>query len=289
MVLLTVLSLLPVGLLAVSSITLASRQVTSDIDKQVETTAAVSAVAIGEQMANLELLVQSYATRPTLVTGVTEGTRGGALVEFNLASLAQAVPGISATFLASIGGTSLATYPLEPSVIGKNFSYRDWYKGLVASGRPYIADAIETKEAGHPLAVTVTDYIRGPDGRPVGILGANYLLNFISSFSSHVARAQRITLTVTDRVGTSLTGEGPHGLISLAADPLVRDALKGQTGLREYAPVLPGGGRGQDPLSAYTPVAGTGWAVVASIPKSVAFAGLVRLRTPFWPSRQCSC
>jgi PAS domain-containing protein len=31
-------------------------------------------------------------------------------------------------------------------------------------------------------------------------------------------------------------------------------------------------------LSAYAPVRGTGWAVIASIPQSVAFAGLVRLR-----------
>jgi PAS domain-containing protein len=195
-----------------------------------------------------------------------------------LASLAQAVPGISSTFVASTGGTSLATYPLNPSVHGKNFAYRDWYKGLVASGRANVSDAIVNKQAGHPLAVTVADYIRGSSGRPIGIVGVQYLLSFVSSFSASLGRAQGITLTVTDRLGTSLTAGGAHGLVSLANDPRVRGALAGRSGLLEYAPLLPGGGHGPKELSAYTPVAGTGWTVIASIPESVAFAGLARLR-----------
>jgi diguanylate cyclase (GGDEF)-like protein/PAS domain S-box-containing protein len=277
-VLMTVVALLPVGLLAASSIILASRQVTSDVNKQVQTTAAVSAVVIGRQTADLVTLVRSYATRPSLVLAVAAGPSGDASVESNLASLARAVPGISATFIASPGGTSLATYPLEPTVIGTNFSYRDWYKGLVASGKPYVSNAIVTKEAGSPLAVTITDYILGSSGRPIGILGANYLLGSISSFSASVGRAQGITLTVTDRVGTSLTAGGAHGLVSVAGDPRVRAALAGRSGLLEYAPLLSSGVRGPTELSAYTPVAGTGWTVIASVPASVAFAGLYRLR-----------
>jgi diguanylate cyclase (GGDEF)-like protein/PAS domain S-box-containing protein len=277
-VVLTVVALLPVGLLAVSSIVLASNQVTGDVNKQVRTTAAVSAVVIGQKTTDLVELVQSYATRPSLVAGVAAGADGDAAVALNLAALAQAVPGISATFIASVGGTSLATYPLERSVIGMNFAYRDWYKGLLASGRAYMSDAIVTKEAGHPLAVTISDYIRGPSGRPVGILGVNYLLAFISSFSASLGQAQGITLTVTDRLGTSLTAGGAHGLVSLANDPRVRAALAGRSGLLDYSPLLSGGGHGPKELSAYTPVAGTGWAVIASVPASVAFAGLVRLR-----------
>jgi diguanylate cyclase (GGDEF)-like protein/PAS domain S-box-containing protein len=277
-VLLTMVALLPVGLLAASSIELASNQVTSDVNKQVQTTAAVSAVVIGQTTTNLLELVKSYATRPSLVAGVTAGAKGNAAVEVNLMGLAQAVPGISATFIASLGGTSLATYPLEPTVIGKNFAYRNWYKGLIASGRPYVSDAIVTKEADHPLAVTITGYIVGPSGRPVGILGANYLLQSIASYSANVGRVQGITLTVTDRLGTSLTAGGAHGLVSLAGDPAVRDALAGKSGLLHYAPILAGGGRGPLSLSAYTPVVGTGWTVIASVPESIAFAGLARLR-----------
>jgi PAS domain S-box-containing protein len=277
-VLLTLVALVPVAFLSVSAIVLASRQVTSEVNQRVQETAAVSAVVVGEQTSDLVTLVQSYATRPSLIWEVAEGSAGDAEVESHLTGLAEAIPGISATFVASTGGTSLATYPPEPSVIGTNFAYRDWYRGLVASGRAYVSDAIVTKEAGHPLAVTVTDYIRGADGKPLAILGANYSLKSIGTFSANVGRVQGIDLTVTDRAGTSLTAAGAHGLVSLADDPRVRAARAGRTGLVNYAPDRRGGRHGPRELSAYTPVAATGWTVVASIPDSTAFAGLVRLR-----------
>jgi PAS domain S-box-containing protein len=279
MVLLSLVALVPVALLATSSIVLASRQVTSEVDRQVQTTASVSSVVIGQQTSDLKALLTVFATRHSLFTNVTGGEGADTSIQTNLENLAQSTPGISASFVASLAGTSLATYPPEPSVYGTNFAYRDWYKGLVATGRPFVSNAIVTKEASHALAVTVTAYIRGPNGAPVGILGINYSLQSIRTYSLNAGRAQGITLQVTDRAGTSLTAGGAHGLVSLTSDPRVRAALAGRTGLlSNYVPVLTGGGHGASELSAYTPVAGTGWTVVASLPDKVAFAGLARLR-----------
>ena len=276
--LLTALALVPVGLLAASGIILASRQVTSVVNKQVETTATVSSVVIGQQTSDLVSLVHSYATRPSLINGLGRGRRGGAQVDANLAGLAHSVPGISATFITSPLAVSRYVYPSEPSVIGTSFAYRDWYTGLVASGRPYVSNAIVTQEASHALAVTITDYVRDAKGRPIAILGVNYSLQTIKSFTANVAAAQGITLTVTDRVGTSLTTTGAHGLVSFAADPRVRAARAGHTGLMRYAPLRPDGSHEPKQLSAYAPVASTGWTVIASVPEHVAFAGLKRLR-----------
>jgi PAS domain S-box-containing protein len=275
---LTALSLLLVVLMALISIVLASHQVTSDVNKQVRTTASVSSVVVSQKLSDFVTLVESYATRPSLFSEVNAGSPDDGQVEANLASLAHAYPGISATFITSLSGTSLYTYPLEPSVIGTNFAYRQWYKGLVATGRPYLSNAIVTKEAGNPLAVTVTAYLEGPGGQRDGILGVNYGLGAIKSFATHVGRPQGVTLTLTDRAGTSLTAGGAHGLVSLNSDPLVGAALKGRTGLSTYTPVLGDGRRGPTELSAYEPIGATGWAVVASVRKDVAFAGLSRLR-----------
>jgi two-component system sensor histidine kinase/response regulator len=170
-VVLTVVALGTVALLAASSIVVASREQTSVVDKQVRTTAAVSAVVIGQQTSNLVALVESYASRPSLINGVAAGKRGAVAVEANLTGLAQAVPGISASLVNDPHGVSLSTYPPEPAVYGTDFAYRDWFKGLVASGRPFVANAIQTKEASHALAITVTDYVRAPDGHPIGVLG----------------------------------------------------------------------------------------------------------------------
>jgi PAS domain S-box-containing protein len=277
-VLLAAVALVPVAVLAASSIALASGQVTSVVNKQVQSTATVSAVVIGERTDSLVALVQSYATRPYLAEGVVNGLKGKGQVDATLASLTGADPGISASFVADLRGNSRDTYPYFPAVIGTNFAYREWFKGLVASGRPYVSSAIETKEADHTLAVTVTDYIRGLDGRPVGILGVNYRLQFIRAYASSIAHAQGITLSVTDRVGTSLTATGARGLVSLSEDPRVKAALAGGSGQQEYSPLVSGGGHGPNELSAYAPIPGSGWAVIASKPKSVALAGLVQLR-----------
>jgi PAS domain S-box-containing protein len=276
--LLTAVALAAIALLAVSSIVLASNTVTHAVNKEVRSTAAVSAVVIGQQETDLVQLVHSYATRPSLAAGMVAGESGRSAIAFTLAELAKAVPGISASFVTDVRGTSLSTYPPEPSVYGTNFAYRDWFKGLVASGHPFVSNAIETKEASHALAITVTDYIRGPDGRPVGILGVNFSLQSIESFAANAGRAEGIALAVTDRAGTSLTAGGEHGLVSLAGDPRVKAALAGRSGLLDYTPVSPHGGHGPEELSAYAPVAGIGWTVVASIRKSVALAGVIRLR-----------
>ncbi len=146
--LLTLVALAPVALLSAGSIVLASRQINNEVNRRVQTTAAVSAVVVGEQTSNLVALVHSYAIRHSLVTVVSGGSGADTSIETNLSNLAHAIPGISATFVASLQGTSLDTYPLEPTVIGTNFAYRDWYKGLVASGHPYVSEAIGPKRPG---------------------------------------------------------------------------------------------------------------------------------------------
>jgi len=106
----------------------------------------------------------------------------------SMASLGQ---GISSVFVTDIGGTLTFAEPAAPTVIGRNFAFRDWYKGLAKSGGPYVSSAYQTALPGHPLVIAVADYVRGPDGRPVAVLAAIYSLDAIESFSANLARAQR--------------------------------------------------------------------------------------------------
>lgn len=243
-VLLTTAALLAVGLLASTSIILASHLLTREVNKRVQSTASASSVVVSQQISGVAALVESYASRPTLIAELSAPVPDETVVNSRLASLAQAVPGIVGAFVASDAGVSLYTYPLEPQVIGRSFAFRDWYTGLVASGRPYISEAIATAEAGNPLAVTIVDYVRGANGQPIGILGVNYSLDAVRTFSANIGKAQGIDLTVTDRDGIALTAATVHGLVSIAGDPGVRAALAGHTGLLNYASALPGGGRG---------------------------------------------
>ncbi len=271
--------MLPVALLAASSIVLASRQVSSEVDKRVQTTAALSSVFVGEQTSALAALVHSYATRPALAAGQVAGARSKAQVAAQLQSLAAAGHGVSVAFTTDVAGSLTGVQPFAPELLGRNFAFRDWYRGLASSGGPYVSTAYQSALAGHPLVVAVADYIRGPDGRPVAILIALYSPDSIKAFAAELTAAQGITLTVTDRAGTLLSAGGRQGLASLTGDSRVAAALAGRSGLAQYSPVLASGGRGPRELSAYTAVAGAGWTVTASVSHRRAFAGLVRLRT----------
>jgi two-component system sensor histidine kinase/response regulator len=276
--LLTAAALLAVVLLAASSIGLASDRVTSAVNERMQSTAAVSAVVVGQQTTGLAALVHSYAGQPALIQAEAAGAPDEPVINSALGNLARAVPGIVGAFVATLAGASADVYPPQPTVIGTNFAYRDWYKGLVASGRPYVSEAIQTAQTGRPLAVTVVDYINGGDGRPIAILGVNYRLDSIRSFSANIARVQGITLTITDQAGTSLNADSQHGLVSLAGEPGVRAARAGRTGVLDYAPALPGGGHGPRLLLAYAAVASSGWTVTASVRHGLALAGLDGLR-----------
>jgi len=277
-VLATVAALLPVGLLAVTSVAVASSQVTAEVNRRVTATAGLSAVFVGEQTTGLKALVHSYAIRPTLLGDFTAGRAGASAVQAQLASLAGSGGGVSGAFATDRAGTSIGVVPAAPGVLGRNFAYRDWYRGLAVHGGPYVSVAYQTALAGHPLVVAVADYVRGPTGAPVGIIAALFTVDSIQSFSTHIAQAQGVSLLVTDRAGTLLSAGGHHGVVSAAGDPRVRAARAGRSGLADYIPHLPGGQLGQRVLSAYSPVAGTGWTVTASVPDRVAFAGLIRLR-----------
>ncbi|MHB1710912.1 MAG: cache domain-containing protein, partial [Acidimicrobiales bacterium] len=279
MALLAVAAVVAVTALGASSVVLSTHQVSIQTDKRVQVAAAVSSVAIGRQTSSLVSLVQNYAERTTLVSDLAAGTSGSARLDSQLTGLVATGSGISTAFVAGLSGTVTNVQPPSPGVVGRNFAFRNWYKGLVSTGGPYVSTAYRTALAGHPLVITVADYIRGLGGSPVGILAGVFNLGSIHVLSTDLARAQGITLTVADQNGTVLSNGSHDGLVSLAGDPRIRAARAGRTGLVDYAPTLPGGGRGPTELSAYTPVAGTGLVVVASVPQQVAFAGLVHLRT----------
>lgn len=278
-VLLTLAALLPVGLLASSSIALASQQLTSEVNKRVTATAAVSSVFVGQQTTGLAALVHSYASRPTLGAQLMSRSPADlAQVHTALQGLVANGTGATGAFITDSVGTLEMVEPAAPAVIGRNFAYRDWFQGLAIHGGPYVSEAYQSALTGHPLVVSVADYIYGPDGRRVGILAGFFSLDVIQAFSADIARAQGIDLMVTDRVGTLLTTGGGRRLTSVAGDPRVAGALAGRTGLSNAAPPLHGGGGAARLLSAYTPVTQSGWTVTASLPAHVAFGGLTRLR-----------
>jgi PAS domain S-box-containing protein len=278
---LVVLCLAPLALLTWFSVSLSAKAVRGQVDARVRNTAAASAVYVNEQMDGLAELVGSYAQRPSLVAamGQPAARRDGEAITFNLKELRQARTGIAVASVVDPDGRLLDLVPPTPSIIGRDFSFRDWYRGVTRTNRPYISEAIVAASRGNARVVAVAVQIRAPaaggrQGRVLGILVAAYGLDTIQRFVDDYAAAQGVRLTVTDQRGVVVAAPGAshRGLQSRRDDPLVAAALERRSGISERT--TPEG----RVVSAYEPVPGLGWTVTADVATGTAFAPIAELR-----------
>ena len=274
------LTTIPLALLTYASVTLSTSAVDQEVRAKLRSTTQVSAVAVQREMEGLADVVDAYASRPSLIAALGGGDSsrydGPALVG-QLAELNDR-RGIGVTFLTDARGAVIDIVPATPSVIGQDFSFRDWYRGATTTGKPYVSEAFRGAATGTPLVVAAAAPIweRGAKGgRMIGVLGATYDLATIQAFTEQIARAQGVSLTITDHRGVVVAHRGgtPQALESLGADPLVAAALRGESGTTDRDAA------GESVLTSYAPVAGIGWTVRADVPERTAFASVYELRS----------
>ena len=128
LVLFVLLSAVPLGLMLFFSVRLTADTVEREVKGRVRVSAATATRAIEKELQGFSELVESYARRPTLIAALEDGclstadrrTMGPLLPE-----LRSAHAGIATTFLADESGRLLAITPVTPSIVGKDFSFRD--------------------------------------------------------------------------------------------------------------------------------------------------------------------
>jgi PAS domain S-box-containing protein len=274
------LTAVPLVLLAYASVTLSTDAVGDEVQAKLRSTTQVSAVAVQREMEGLADVVEAYASRPSLVTALA---RGDASV-YDHATLVEHLKelndrrGIGVTFLTDARGAVIDIIPATPSVIGKDFSFRDWYRGATTTRKPYISEAFRGAATGTPLVVAAAAPIweRGAGGgRMLGVLGATYDLATIQAFTDEIARAQGVSVTVTDQRGVVIAhpGGARTALESRAADPLVVAALRGESGTSRVESA------DGAVFTSYAPVAQIGWTIRADVPDRVALASVDALRS----------
>jgi len=280
------LTLGPLALLAYLSLYISTDVVREREKTRLQAEAELSAAYFEREISGLREIVESYAQRPTLVGSVSGRRRPGdaATIRLHLSQLQRTRRGIGTAFISRTSGRLIDIVPSTPAIVGKNFAFRDWYRGVTATGRGYVSEAYETQAAGHPNVVAVATPVRrvgrsGTLGATKAILVAAYRVDQIQAFADRFARNSGVDLTVTDQRGVALASPGkpPSGLASRRGDRRVAAALRGEQGTAEVT-------RGhQTMLSAHTPVPGVGWTVIAETPTKEAFAGVHKLRAAVLP------
>jgi PAS domain S-box-containing protein len=275
-----ILILIPLVGLTFLSVKLATEAVQKEVRARTLTTASVSGRFISERMTGLDKLVLSYAERPLLIEALGGGhpeRYGLRAISSQTSQLRSAAEGVGTAFLADPTGRLISISPSTPSIIGADFSYRDWYKGVVRTGKPYVSEVYTSAASGNPEVVAVAAPVKAEGsagGETIAILVAAYRTESIRAFARELGVTQGIEITLADQTGTVIAGRAVFSSDSdeMQLDPLLGAALKGQEGVVELEGEV-------HTLSAYTPVPEIGWAVVAEVPSDSAATAISGVRT----------
>ena len=278
-------ALVPLALLARLTTARAQDAVRDEVALRLRVTTAMSASLLAEQVAGFVTLAEAEAGRARLVRAVGSGDPArvdGAEVGRELTALSGSRDGIAATGLLDVDGVLLAS-PEAPDLVGKDFTHRDYYRGLVAKGPAadaYVSEAFESAQSGRPLIVTVATWVRAPasqggaPGRPAAILVLSVRLDAVQPLADSVAGVQGVHLWVVDRSGKVLAAPGgrPPGLPPVAGEPIGRAASipAGQAGDVDLG--------GEPNLVVHRRVDPIGWTVYAAVPHDGAYRGVDAIR-----------
>jgi signal transduction histidine kinase/ActR/RegA family two-component response regulator len=273
------LTLVPLALLAFLSVHLATDAVEDNAEAQVRSNAAMAVNTFQSGMTGFAGVVRSSAQQPALRAASTDPDFDQAALQRQLLALKKAQSSVATAFLATSDGHLQGIVPIAPSLLGADLSASDWYRGVKATGRPYVSTAYPSEAPGHANVIAVAVPVRssGPtgDGSITGILVATFDLSGVQRFVDYFSTSLGVDITITDQKGVLLArpGQQEGKLISIADDPIVAEALRGKSGVGTQESVQ------GDLLSAYAPITGMGWTVTASVPERTAFAGIASLRS----------
>lgn len=153
---------------------------------------------LDEHLKKVISIMESYGNRPLLLRAVKGKNAQKALV--HLISLTRN-PDIDSVIITDRQGTLWAAYPERPEVLGKNFAYRDWYKGISNEWKPYISDAYLRVVAEKDLAVAVGVPLFNEKEEVIGILQNVYRTVSVSNMIKQLPLDPGASISVADRKG----------------------------------------------------------------------------------------
>jgi len=170
--------------------------------------------------------MESYASRPLLLEAVRR--KDVLAAKQHLTSLSRIGSGMDSLLIADRKGTIWISLPDRPDVLGKNFAWRDWHRGVSREKKPYIADAVQRVTAEKDTAIHIAVPIFDEKGAIIGILLNTQRAVEVGKILQQAPLEEGLSISVTDRNGTLIYSSRYAYTKALARYPLF-DAVKKTT------------------------------------------------------------
>lgn len=265
---------LPAGVLAFLASSETQKHIVQQKRDELTLTARLLARSVNEQFEGLMNFTRSYADR-RLLSEATR-TQDSASARPVLHQLVSRNDLISRAFLADTTGVIWVDDPSDPAVIGQSFAHRDWYQGIISGRDMYVSEIYKRQALGQPYTVSIASRMHDTTERFVGILVTQVTVAELAEWLLKTELPERGIITLVDHAGRWVDNSSGqiYAKDSAASSPF--DQLT--TGKQSIV-------TGPDPISgvpsllASSPVASTGWTVIARQPLS-------EIMAPVWESQR---
>lgn len=162
--------------------------------------ARLYALLIDVHLHDITSTLESYASRPLLIRAVAK--KNADQTRPHLLNLIRLNPAIDSVVIADQAGTLWMAQPNRPEVIGKNFSHRDWYRGVSHTWAPYISDVVLRVVDEKDTAIQIAVPIKTEKNDVIGILLNTQRTVKLGDIIRRAAIEEGQSVSVTDRKGT---------------------------------------------------------------------------------------
>ena len=275
--LLVVLMVLPIALFSYSI----SRLMKSHAENQAKIESAqiarVSATLVEEHFRESTTFLESIATRRTFRGAWVHGDLK--LVEWHLRQASSLRQDFSYVGMYDLGGTMRAISPADPSLLGMNFAYPDWYKGVAREWQPYVSEVYRSVIFPHALVVAIVVPVKDDEGKPMGILMGAFALDAISHRLMETKLEGGWTISLVDQNGHLSARPNIQTLapsVDLSGYEPVKQMQAGQAGNGMFER------DGRVFFTRYEPVSRYGWGVLVEQPSTALHQGVWAVERRVW-------
>lgn len=260
--------LLPILAIGVFSYRESYRDLTANASDRRQALAYLAAATLKQRLDYMKDIGVALATRVRFRQLIAE-SKWNEAIEI-LDSVPKDFPIIERLFLTDPSGTLMVDTPELPEVRGKNFAFRDWYRGVTKDWRPFVSDAYQRTAEPRYNVVAIAVPVRS-EKEIIGILVLQVRVGSLVEFLKALDIGRSGFIYIVDRRGQLLAHPKfnlDRNLIDFTAVPVVRKVLGGDRGIEiGWNPV-----EKEERVAAYEPVAGYGWGIVVQQPATEAFA-----------------
>jgi signal transduction histidine kinase len=262
------LLLLPLLFIGTFSYLQSSRDLTANAYSRRQSLAYLAATTFKQRLDHLKDIGVALGTRVRFRQLIGAGKWNEA-AEI-LRQVPKDFPFIERLFLTDPAGTLIADVPELPGVRGRNFAFRDWYKGVSRNWLPYVSDVYQRAGAPRYDVIAITVPIKADDQSVLGILVLQIRLDTLVEWIRAIEVGPSGFVYVVDRkahVAAHPKFQDSGKEVDFSAVPAVQKALRGERGIEAaWNPV-----EKEERIVAYEPVPDYNWAVFVQQPASAAF------------------